>query len=60
MERNRPQVDDPLIQKLIDSLGEMPEYLRERSRRIEERSKFVKAVWEKACFEAFGKKGLAK
>lgn len=58
VETKRIKVDDPLIQELIDRLDEMPEFLRERSRKIEERRAFVKAVFEKACFDAFGEKGL--
>lgn len=50
-------IQNPVFRRLARELrDELPQYLEERARRIEERKKFVCMVWEKACLEA----GLVK
>ncbi len=43
---------NPMIIKLLESLKTMPEYLTERRKKIEERKRFVRYVWEDACRQA--------
>lgn len=46
------EVKNPIIQKLLVSLKDMPRYLEERSKRLEHMRQFRAQVWEKACREA--------
>lgn len=50
-------IQNPIFRRLARELrDDLPQYLKDRERRIAERRAFVRNVWEKACRDA----GLVK